>query len=91
MIDEDDNLLIESEFFWHALIEGDKIVLEADYFEEGALALRQGKAYEVLAKTQPFLSNMSFVVQSDITDQLVNVHPFLVDNYLINPVKYRLN
>jgi hypothetical protein len=91
LIDEDDNLLIESEFFWYALIEGDQIVLEADYYEEGTLTLHQGKAYEVLAKTHPSLSNMSFIVQSDITDQLVNVHPFLVDNYLINPVKYRLN
>ena len=85
------NPLVDAEFFWYSLIEGDQIVLDADYFEEGIKVLHKNKAYEVLAKTEQSISNIAFIVQSDITDQLISVHPFLVENYLISPVKYRHN
>ncbi|BBB29922.1 hypothetical protein [Neptunomonas japonica] len=89
--EEDVNPLVDSEFFWYSLLEGDQIVLDADYYEEGKLILRKGLAYEVLAKTERDISDIAFIVQSDVTDQLISVHPFLVGNYLISPVKYRLN
>ena len=89
--EEDINPLVDSEFFWYSLIEGDKIVLDADYYEEGKLILRKGLAYEVLAKTERDVSHIAFIVESDVTKQLISVHPFLVGNYLISPIKYRLN
>ena len=85
------NSLVDAEFFWYSLIEGDQIVLDADYFEEGIKVLHKNKAYEVLAKTEQGISHIAFIVQSDITDQLISVHPFLVENYLISPIKYRHN
>lgn len=88
---EENNPLVDAEFFWYSLYEGDRIVLDADYYEDGVLLLRKSKAYEVLAKTEKSVSNIAFIVQSDTTDQLISVHPFLVGNYLVSPVKYRHN
>lgn len=92
MIDKEEiNTLVDAEFFWYSLSEGDQILLDADYFEDGVLVLKKNKAYEVLAKTERSVTNIAFIVQSDTTEQLVSVHPFLVENYLISPVKYRHN
>jgi len=85
------NLLVDSEFFWYSLEPGDKIMLEMDYHIQGKLVLRQGEAYEVLAKTEASVSDIAFVVLSDITEELVSVHPFLVSDYLVNPVKVLQN
>lgn len=88
---QETNPLVDAEFFWYSLIEGDQILLDADYLEEGVKVLHKNKAYEVLAKAEHSVSNIAFIVQSDITHQLISIHPFLVENYLISPVIYRHN
>jgi len=91
MQEEDSNSLIETEFFWYSLLEGDRIVLEADYFVNDQLVLHKDHAYDVLAKTEQQIGHFAFVVQSDVTQQLVNVHPFLVSDYHINPEQRLIN
>ncbi len=83
--------LVESEFFWYSLKEGDLIMLEADYYQDGKLLLQQNLAYEILAKLEPSVSNISFVVQSEQTGELVSVHPFLIGDYLLNPFEHTVN
>lgn len=88
---DDINLLVDSVFFWNSLNPGDKIILDADLFLDGEHQLHKDEAYEILAKMDRGASDMAFVVQSDITDDLVDVHPFLVSDYLISPESNQLN
>lgn len=79
----DENPLLDAEFFWYNIQEGDSIVLEADYLDAQRLVvLHQGRAYEVLSKQEQGVSQFSFIVQSDVTGELISVHPFLVGDYL---------
>lgn len=91
MTSQEDNPLLDAEFFWHSILEGDQIIIEVDYFVDHELVLRRGRPYQVLSKTEPSISNMAFVVESDITGQLVSVHPFMIDDYIINPERPAIN
>lgn len=91
MIDEIENLLVDSEFIWLTLKEGDKISIEVNFVQDGVVQLLADKPYEVVAKTEAQTGNLSFVVESDITGALVNVHPFLVSDYITMSNPYRMN
>lgn len=79
----DENPLLDAEFFWYSIREGDSIVLEADFLDAQRLVvLHKDKAYEVLSKQEQGVSQFCFIVQSDVTGELVSVHPFLVGDYL---------
>lgn len=88
---DDINLLVDSVFFWNSLKQGDKIILEADLYVDGQHQLHSDEAYEILTKIDKGSSDMAFIVQSDITNSLVNVHPFLVSDYLISSDNNSLN
>lgn len=78
-------MLLESHFIWHEIRVGDLISLEANLENDGLLQLRHGRQYEVLSKLDLAPGNQVFVVQSDITGDLVYVHPFLVSSYDNSP------
>jgi hypothetical protein len=78
---EPTNPLIDAEFFWYSINEGDFIVLETDFFQDHELVLRRGREYEVLSKIQKNVSDISFVVQSDYTNELICVHPYVIGDY----------
>ena len=75
------NPLVDAEFFWYSINEGDFIVLETDFFKDHELVLRRGREYEVLSKVQKDVSDICFVVQSDYTEELINVHPYVIGDY----------
>ncbi|MCP8689311.1 hypothetical protein [Marinobacterium sedimentorum] len=74
-------LLLETSFIWHEISVGDLIRLEADLDDCGEQQLRTASQYEVLAKLELAPGHQVFVVQSDISGELVQVHPFLVSSY----------
>ena len=74
-------LLLETSFIWHEISVGDLIRLEADLDDCGVPQLKSASQYEVLAKLDLAPSHQVFVVQSDISGELVQVHPFLISSY----------
>ena len=74
-------ILLETSFIWHEIAVGDLIRLEADLEDSGALQLKSDSQYEVLAKLDLAPSHQVFIVQSDVSGELVQVHPFLVSSY----------
>ncbi|NVK40530.1 MAG: hypothetical protein HWE39_04740 [Oceanospirillaceae bacterium] len=78
-------MLLESHFIWHEIRVGDLITLEANLEDDGLLLLSHDRPYQVLAKLDLAPGNQVFVVQSDITGDLVYVHPFLVASYDNSP------
>lgn len=83
----EDNLLLDALFFWCSLHVGDEIIIDADLHRDNQLLLKGGQAYQVLAKVEYDTSHIAFVVQSDITQRLVSIHPFLVSDYQISTRK----
>ncbi|MFC6673306.1 hypothetical protein [Marinobacterium aestuariivivens] len=84
------DILLESHFIWHEIRVGDLISLEANLEDDGVLQLRHDHPYEVLAKLDLAPGNQVFVVQSDVTGDLVYVHPFLVSSYDNSPEPARI-
>ena len=84
------DILLESHFIWHEIRVGDLISLEADLENGGRLQLRSNQQYEVLAKLDLAPGNQVFVVLSDVTGDLVYVHPFLVSSYDNSPEPARI-
>jgi hypothetical protein len=74
-------ILLETNFIWHEIRVGDLISLEADLEDDGVLQLKSKSQYEVLAKLDLAPSHQVFVVQSDVSGELVQVHPFLISSY----------
>lgn len=82
---EDLNTVTE---LWSLINVGDEIQLEADLLGGGkAVLLEAGHFYPVLAKTntQGSAHFDAFIVESNLTSQLVAVSPAFVSNYQINP------
>lgn len=79
-IAEDPNSMTE---LWSAIGVGDQIELEADLIEEEVKLLTKGIFYTVLAKVDSKGDAYfdAFVVESDLTETLVNVSPAFVSNY----------
>ncbi|HSG03552.1 MAG TPA: hypothetical protein VLA39_07440 [Marinobacterium sp.] len=71
---------------WTCINAGDEIELEADLIVGGVTKLHGGRFYRVLAKTdsQGESHFTAFVVQSEITDELLQVAPAFVCNYRVN-------
>ncbi|WP_394165384.1 hypothetical protein [Neptunomonas phycophila] len=90
-IQEAENPLLDSEFFWYSILEGDQIIIEVDYFVDHELVLRRGRPYQILSKIETDSCNMAFIVESDITGQLVFIHPFMIDDYILNPQRPSIN
>ncbi|MGB0734191.1 MAG: hypothetical protein ACPGPF_10505 [Pontibacterium sp.] len=72
--------LIASEFVWNEIEVGDLIMLEADFYDGGGLKLNAQRGYQVLTKSN---NNglISLLVESDLTGDLIPVHPALVCSY----------
>lgn len=76
------DLLVESDFIWREIAVGDRVMVEADLYDaDDALALKYGTSYLVLAKLQKEPGSSTLVVESDVTGELVNVHPALICSY----------
>lgn len=85
------DLLVESDFIWREIAVGDRVMVEADLFDSNDdLMLKYGHPYQVLAKTQTSPGSSTLVVQSDVTGELVDVHPALICSYenAVKPVRY---
>ncbi len=81
MMESSSELLLETSFIWHEINVGDLIRLEADLEDCGVPQLKSASQYEVLAKLDLAPGHQVFVVQSDISGELVQVHPFLISSY----------
>ncbi len=75
------DLLLESDFIWREIAVGDHVMIEADIYDGTGLQLKSDSSYLVLAKLQKAPGSSSLVVESDVTGDLVNVHPALICSY----------
>lgn len=77
---------------WSSLNPGDEIELEADLIEEGVTKLHGGRFYRVLTKidSQGESHFAAFVVQSEVTDELIQVSPAFICNYRVNHQGFNL-
>ncbi|MBA4502292.1 hypothetical protein [Marinobacterium marinum] len=91
VIDPDDAVdigaesVLESRQLWMAIPVGSLVQLEADLFAGTHKILSRGRLYEVLAKTDRSPGGQMFVVQSELTRELIELHPGLICNYLDGP------
>lgn len=71
---------------WAAINVGDMIQIEADLIEEGVTILSCNRFYKVLAKIdrQNDAYFDAFVVQSNFTEQLINLSPAFITSYEID-------
>lgn len=79
------DMMLESLHLWNDISVGALVQLEADLIDHNIRVLTRGHLYEVLAKTDLSPFHPMFVVQSELTDELIQVHPGLICNYLDNP------
>jgi len=79
------DMMLESLQLWHEIDVGALVQLEADLIDHNHRVLTRGHLYEVLAKTDASPCQPMFVVQSELTDELVELHPGFICNYLENP------
>ncbi|MGI1670148.1 MAG: hypothetical protein K6L74_07475 [Neptuniibacter sp.] len=75
-------LHLETELLWSEISVGDSVMLEADLYESNIFKLRKNQMYEVVAKLQSMAPEPSMlVVESDITGDLIRLHPALLCSY----------
>jgi hypothetical protein len=79
------DMMLESLQLWNEIDVGSLVQLEADLIDHNTLVLTRGHLYEVLAKTDLSPFHPMFVVQSELTEELIQLHPGLICNYLQNP------
>ncbi len=79
------DMMLESLQLWNEIDVGSLVQLEADLIDHNTLVLTRGHLYEVLAKTDLSPCHPMFVVQSELTEELIQLHPGLICNYLQNP------
>ncbi|MCO4759389.1 hypothetical protein [Pontibacterium sp.] len=75
------DLLVESDFIWREIAVGDHVMVEADLYDSAGLMLKYGTSYLVLAKLRKEPGSSTLIVESDVTGELVNVHPALICSY----------
>lgn len=82
--------LLEAQHLWVSIPVGSLVQLDADLYEGETQLLTRGRLYEVLAKTDALPGQQMFVVESELTHQLVELYPGLICNYLDDqaPVHY---
>lgn len=86
-IDIGTEMVLESHQLWKAIPIGSLIQIEADLIDHNHKVLTRGRLYEVLAKTDQSPCHQMFVVQSELTRELVELHPGLICNYLDSPAE----
>lgn len=75
-------LHLETELLWNEISIGDSVMLDADLYESNICKLRKHHMYEVVAKVQSLAPEPSMlVVESDITGDLIKLHPALLCSY----------
>lgn len=74
-------LLVESDFIWREIAVGDSVMLEADVYDAEGLQLKKNHMYQVLAKLKQAPGNSRLIVESDVTGELIQVHPALLCSY----------
>ncbi|MFY0678929.1 MAG: hypothetical protein JXR18_16795 [Neptuniibacter sp.] len=78
-------LHLETELLWSEISVGDSVMLEADLYESNIFKLRKDQMYEVVAKLQSMAPEPSMlVVESDITGDLIRLHPALLCSYQVS-------
>lgn len=83
--DQGADLMLDSLLLWKSISIGSFVQLDADLFDQEQQLLTRGRLYEVLAKVDGVSSCPVFVVESELTSELVELHPGLICNYLDNP------
>lgn len=79
-------LHLETELLWSEISVGDSVMLDADLYESNLIKLHRRRMYQVVAKLQSIPPEPSLlVVESDITGDLVKLHPALLSSYQISP------
>ena len=74
---------LDAQVIFSMLEVGDLILLEADVAIDGLRVLLENKTYEILVKQEHSPGNPVFIVQSPITNKLIEVHPSLVASYYV--------
>ncbi|WP_415912168.1 hypothetical protein [Neptuniibacter sp. QD37_11] len=75
-------LHLETEFLWNEISVGDRVMLDADLYESNSCKLHKYQPYEVLAKMHCMAPEPSvLIVESDVTGELINLHPALLCSY----------
>ncbi|EAR62030.1 hypothetical protein [Neptuniibacter caesariensis] len=75
-------LHLETELLWNEISVGDSVMLDADLYESNSFQLHKYQPYEVLAKLHSIAPEPSMlVVKSDVTGELINLHPALLCSY----------
>lgn len=87
IIDIGTEMVLESHQLWMAIPVGSLIQIEADLIDHNHKVLTRGRLYEVLAKTDQSPCHQMFVVQSELTRELVELHPGLICNYHDSPAE----
>ncbi len=82
--DYSSDTLLEARHLWASIPVGSLVQLEANLYEGDHQLLTRGRLYEVLAKTETLTGQQMFVVESELTCGLVELHPGLICNYLDN-------
>jgi|GEM_PF-801101 len=81
------DMILESLHLWNEIDVGTLVQLEADLIDHNTRVLTRGHLYEVLAKTDLSPCHPMFIVQSELTDELIELHPGLICNYVENPAQ----
>ncbi len=75
-------LHLETELLWNEISVGDSVMLDADLYESNTFKLHKYQPYEVVAKLHNIAPEASMlVVESDVTGELINLHPALLCSY----------
>lgn len=85
VIDIGTEMILESHQLWMTIPVGSLIQVEADLIDHNHKVLTRERLYEVLAKTDESPCHQMFVVQSELTRELIELHPGLICNYLDGP------
>jgi len=73
--------LVAADMLWREIDIGDLIMLEGDLHRDDQLQLLAKHPYQVLAKMNGVSGAQHFIVQSDKTDQVVQVYPAQLCSY----------
>jgi len=77
-----DQQINDSLALWQSIQIGDLIQVEANLLsDEGSPQLRSNRYYEVIGKSDGANGHYCFFVQSDLTDEVVEVFPGFVQDY----------
>ena len=80
--------LVAADMLWHEIDIGDLIMLEGDLHRDDRLQLVARHPYQVLAKMHGVSGAQRFIVQSDFTDEVIEVYPAQLCSYqeAVSPV-----